>query len=41
MNKIDKTVEYSGTEFFCQRFDLKLPKAFVLVATQIFAADVF
>jgi hypothetical protein len=29
---MDKAVEYSGTEFFCQRFDLKLPQAFVLVA---------
>ena len=27
---MDKAVEYSDTEFFCQRFDLKLPQAFVL-----------
>ena len=36
INKMDKAVEYSGTEFFCQRFDLKLPQAFVLVAADVF-----
>ena len=34
INKMDKAVEYSDTEFFCQRFDLKLPQAFVLKAVQ-------